>query len=117
MIRPRSTPYHKIMPYHRNKPRAQCTCCGSPDRDARGLGEETEEGKEFRDERWYWDMYNEISDKYDEDMMERLNTSLDNLLIFMSRLLPVTGIIIIDSSEQQRQAFSRLLTRPSLSRR
>lgn len=32
----------------------------------------------------YWDIHNEITDKYDQDMMGRLNSNLDNLLIFVS---------------------------------
>ena len=31
-------------------------------------------------------MHNEITDKYDNDMMDRLNTSLDNMLIFVSQV-------------------------------
>lgn len=40
----------------------------------------------------YWEIYNEVNDKYDEDsMMERLNTNLDNLLIFVSAVASRVG--------------------------
>lgn len=32
----------------------------------------------------YWEIYNEVTDTFDEDMMERLHIGLDNLLIFVS---------------------------------
>lgn len=33
----------------------------------------------------FWTRYNSLPDKYDADMLERLNRSLDVLLIFVSR--------------------------------
>lgn len=38
----------------------------------------------FGEKRNYWELHNEITDKYDADMMDRFNTSLDNMLIFVS---------------------------------
>lgn len=32
----------------------------------------------------YWELHNGIANKYDADLMDRLNTGLDNLLIFVS---------------------------------
>lgn len=42
------------------------------------------EAKVFGEKAGYWDRYNLITDKWDADTMERLNTELDNLLIFVS---------------------------------
>ena len=32
----------------------------------------------------YWEQYKIVTDKWDTDMMDRLNNGLDNLLIFVS---------------------------------
>lgn len=32
----------------------------------------------------YWEVYDEVTEKFDEDMVERLHIGLDNLLIFVS---------------------------------
>lgn len=58
-----------------------CTCCGSA---GRGDEDDSEEAKVFGEKANYWEIHNEITDKYDEDLIERMNTSLDNLLIFVS---------------------------------
>lgn len=50
------------------------------------------EAKVFGEKGGYWYRYNLISDKWDADMMERLNSGLDNLLIFVSRRAIVEGI-------------------------
>jgi hypothetical protein len=66
----------------RNK-RSGCACCGER---VVGLDDEEDvtEPKVFGEKGGYWGKYSEITDKYDDDMMERLNTGLDNLLIFVS---------------------------------
>lgn len=38
----------------------------------------------FGEKAGYWEQYNFVTDKWDADMMDRLNTGLDNLLIFVS---------------------------------
>lgn len=65
----------------RNKP-GQCKCRGS----ARGGDENAFDGYAtyFGEKANFWALYDKITDKYDSDMMGRLNTVLDNLLIFVS---------------------------------
>lgn len=41
------------------------------------------EAKVFGEKAGYWEKHNVITDKYDQDMMDRLNSELDNLLIFV----------------------------------
>lgn len=65
--------------------KADCTCCGSSKRDYLKLDEDAEDAKQFGDKRWYWEEYDVTTEKYDRDMMGRLNSNLDNLLIFVSR--------------------------------
>ena len=43
------------------------------------------EAKSFGEKGNYWEMYDEITDKYDQDIMGKLGEGLDNLLIFVSR--------------------------------
>lgn len=73
---------------YRRSPRKsrQCKCC------SRQSGESLDEivaseTNEFGQKGGYWEMHNELTDKYDEDMMERLNSGLDNLLIFVSHTM------------------------------
>lgn len=59
-------------------------CCKSGLRGgAIGDGDNTA-GDALGDGGLFWELYNEITDTYDSDMMERLNSGLDNLLIFVS---------------------------------
>lgn len=46
--------------------------------------DERTEAKVFGEKAEYWEKYNLITDKWDADMMQRLNSGLDNLLIFVS---------------------------------
>lgn len=74
------------MPYRMGQRRGRntrdrCACCtesNGPDDD------DTGRARVFGEKAHYWELHNEITDKYDEDMMDRLNTGLDNLLIFVS---------------------------------
>lgn len=59
---------------------SSCRCYGQTE----AVDSDTGAAKVFGEKAGYWDKYNEITDKYDEDMMDRLNTGLDNLLIFVS---------------------------------
>lgn len=63
--------------------RGGCRCCSA---DGATQAVEDNDGplKVFGEKANYWELHNEITDKYDEDMMDRLNTGLDNLLIFVS---------------------------------
>lgn len=59
-----------------------CACCAKKD-----IGDDDDDGstaKVFGEKGGYWARYNLITDKWDGDMMERLNRGLDNLLIFVS---------------------------------
>lgn len=58
----------------------KCPCHDTSDggEDFRG------EAKFFGEKAGFWRLHDEITDKHDSDMMERLNTGLDNLLIFVS---------------------------------
>lgn len=64
----------------------QCTCCGpAKDSTKEEIPEASRgEAKSFGDKANYWQLHNEITEKYDGDLMGRLNTGLDNLLIFVS---------------------------------
>lgn len=67
-----------------NKP-GGCACCGSArtgDDDEAFKGE----AKVFGEKAGFWRLHDEITDKFDSDMMGRLNTGLDNLLIFVSEI-------------------------------
>ena len=46
--------------------------------------ESDEKSRIFGETDNYWSLYDEVTDKYDADSMGRLNTELDNLLIFVS---------------------------------
>lgn len=85
------------MAYQQAKQKGQCTCCASSKRDAGDVDQEMGDANEFGDKRWYWNTYNDITDRYDADMMDRLNTSLDNLLIFVSNLLQKQREICTDA--------------------
>lgn len=60
---------------------------GCPCHAVSGARQQNEEDREpaevFGEKGNYWTLHNEITDKYDGDMMGRLNTGLDNLLIFV----------------------------------
>lgn len=58
-----------------------CPCYGAK---ATPVDEDRTEAEVFGEKAGYWEKYDLISDKYDADMMDRLNTGLDNLLIFVS---------------------------------
>lgn len=47
-------------------------------------GPDTTEPNVFGEKADYWEIYNEVTDTFDEDMMEKLHIGLDNLLIFVS---------------------------------
>lgn len=46
--------------------------------------DEPGESKLFGEHGGYWDKHDVITDKFDQDMMGRLNSELDNMLIFVS---------------------------------
>lgn len=70
--------------FYRRRPsiRGRCRCCSY--QDQRNEEEDGGEAKVFGEKAGYWDKHNELTDKHDEDMMEKLNSGLDNLLIFVS---------------------------------
>lgn len=49
------------------------------------------EAKFFGEKARFWHLHDEITDKHDSDMMGRLNTGLDNLLIFVSDMHSCVG--------------------------
>lgn len=51
--------------------------------DNRRWGNDNGEAKDFGEQGGYWEKHNEITDKYDEDLLEKMNRELDNLLIFV----------------------------------
>lgn len=55
-----------------------CGCCGGDDEAFKG------EAKVYGEKADYWLLHDEITDRFDQDLMARLNTFLDNLLIFVS---------------------------------
>lgn len=61
--------------------KARCATCTSAGDEEAFKGE----AKAFGDKWRFWSLYDEIADAYDRDLMSRLNTGLDNLLIFVSR--------------------------------
>lgn len=85
-------------------------CCAYQDQ-AVDNSEDVDEAEVFGEKAGYWEKHNELTDKYDEDMMERLNSGLDNLLIFVSvlstspRRMTVHGV--------NRQAYSQPWIPPS----
>lgn len=64
----------------------QCGCCGS----GRGVDGDAFKGEAtyFGEKANFWALHDKITDKYDSDLMGRLNTGLDNLLIFVSPKRP-----------------------------
>lgn len=71
------------MATERQRKPGTCGCCNSAqpvDLEEAYRGE----AKVFGEKAEYWRLHDEITDKFDRDMMERLNTGLDNLLIFVS---------------------------------
>lgn len=70
-----------------------CACC----RQKKTVGDDDNgtEAKVFGEKAGYWEKYNTITDKYDADMMERLNTGLDNLLIFVSPHAAAEGVSLM----------------------
>ncbi len=65
-----------------NRRRSKSLCCGlarTGDDEKAFKGE----AKYFGEKANFWALHDEITDKFDSDMMGRLNTGLDNLLIFV----------------------------------
>lgn len=88
-----------------NKP-GGCLCCGSGrpgDDDEAFKGE----AKVFGEKGGFWRLHDEITDKHDSDMMGRLNTGLDNLLIFVSGMCSCgcnsDGVLLTGWSVLRRQ--------------
>lgn len=75
---------------HARNGRGRCNChCCKPGRQGGALGDGDDRAADpLGDSGFFWELCNEITDTYDADMMERLNSGLDNLLIFVSGLSP-----------------------------
>ncbi len=58
----------------------KCPCHGTADDEEAFKGE----ARFFGEKAGFWKLHDEITDKHDSDIMGRLNTGLDNLLIFVS---------------------------------
>lgn len=63
--------------------RANCNCHRLHPPDVRD-DDKLAEHNAFGELGGYWETHDIITDKFDKDMMERLNSELDNLLIFVS---------------------------------
>lgn len=79
----RSPSTKRMSSTQRIKP-GKCPCHGTVDEEEAFKGE----AKFFGEKAGFWRLHDEITDKHDSDMMGRLNTGLDNLLIFVSRMRP-----------------------------
>lgn len=65
----------------------------------------------------YWREYNRVTDKHDGDLMQRLNSNLDNTLIFVSAACPMKHLLKWLNDDVTRLVYSPQSTPPSSSRR
>lgn len=65
-----------------------CGCCiGHTEREGEGQADVADDSQVFGEKADYWEIHDEIIEKFDGDMVERLHTGLDNLLVFVSEMV------------------------------